>query len=174
MGGSSPAAKYEDLSAGIHLRISGLHTGPDVDAATRNIMLQHLMGLMQDATDFPWEGVRNAHGIILAQIEMGGCNGRHTQNNGAEAHICQRASAASPQSSHNSSKRQAGTRHSHTEGPVFCLPYQDGACVYQGDHDTSRGSVRHICAYCLKATGHAYPHPEKKCRRKAGKQENED
>ena len=36
-----------------------------------------------------------------------------------------------------------------TKGPLFCLSFQNDKCPFNGDHNTTRGRVRHICAYCL-------------------------
>lgn len=173
-GSNRNAARYEDLNVqeftfGYLSCMRAASTTED----TRSIMLQHLQGLMQDATDYPWEGVRNAHGIILAQMEMGRLEWENREKIlELRRTYAQRADVPAT----TGSKRQPPTRPSYTEGPVFCLAFQDGQCSHTGDHDTSRGNVKHICAYCLKATGHAYPHPEKKCRRKTGNrpEKNED
>ena len=41
----------------------------DVSHHTQLAMLKHLRELMHDATMFPWEGVRNYHGIVLRLME---------------------------------------------------------------------------------------------------------
>ena len=58
-----------------------------------------------------------------------------------------------------------------TKGPLFCLSFQNDKCPFNGDHNTTRGRVRHICAYCLRIQGVAFKHSETTCRCKAEKNE---
>ena len=58
------------------------------------------------------------------------------------------------------------TRTVGTRG-VACQPFQTGGCpVQSSDHMSDKGAVKHICAYCMRAVGKEFPHPEKSCRRK--------
>ena len=57
---------------------------------------------------------------------------------------------------------------------LFCLNYQDGSCAYNADHNSARGSLKHMCAFCYKITGHAYPHREIDCKRKSRQQSKND
>ena len=42
----------------------------ETSPGTAHSMLIHLQEMMQDASDFPWENVRNYHGIVLGQMEQ--------------------------------------------------------------------------------------------------------
>jgi hypothetical protein len=57
-----------------------------------------------------------------------------------------------------------------SKGPDrYCAPFQANSCKSSGDHDTPRGWVRHICAYCQRQPGLNYPsynHGEFSCNRK--------
>ena len=58
-----------------------------------------------------------------------------------------------------------------TKRPLSCLSFQNDKCPFNGDHNTTCGRVRHICAYCLRVQGAAFKHSEAACRRKAEKNE---
>ena len=150
-------ARYDELS--VPEFVAGymkIVTDNVADVHTTTLMLNHLHDLMSDVTEHSWDNVRNCHAIILQQMEQGRITWederrlrelRHTY-----AHA--RARGSGEQSKQN------------LRGPVFCYKFQDGECPYDHDHTTSRGFVRHICAYCLKHTGFAYKHPWSACQRK--------
>ena len=48
----------------------GHTTKPNLPSATQAAMLSHLRELMHDASAYPWEGVRNYHGILLGMMEQ--------------------------------------------------------------------------------------------------------
>ena len=48
----------------------GHATKPNLPSATQAAMLSHLRELMHDASAYPWEGVRNYHGILLGMMEQ--------------------------------------------------------------------------------------------------------
>jgi hypothetical protein len=51
--------------------------------------------------------------------------------------------------------------------PLFCGTFQANACDKATDHDSPRGFVRHICAFCLRITGRPISsHGEADCHRK--------
>jgi hypothetical protein len=163
-------AKYSDLSvqefvAGFLASLEHSKESPAVQAK----MLAHLKELMQDAADFPWASVRNFHAVLLHQFEMGRItwhdDGRIQQLRRTYAQTSRGPQAAETSKSAETSK--TGPPKGQTKGPAFCLSFQRGACQHTTDHDTTRGKVRHVCAYCLKLTGNAFPHAECDCNRKA-------
>jgi len=157
-------AKYQDLSvqefvAGYLASLEVSQESPEV----RDKMLAHLKELMQDAADFPWANVRNFHAVLLHQFEMGRMSwrddGRIQQLRRTYAQMFR-----GPQAAETS---KTGHPKGQTKGPAFCLSYQRGACKYTTDHETTRGKVRHVCAYCFTVTGNTFPHAESDCNRKA-------
>lgn len=144
-------AQYEELSIAEFTFGYLAVVSREKSAKIRDIMLQHLQELMQDAVDFPWESVRNFHAIFLHQQEMD----RITWNSRSEIAKLRQIYVMRPL------KPATGAT-----GPRFCLPFQAGKCTQAGDHQTQRGQVKHICAYCLKSQNGQFPHPEKDCKRK--------
>ena len=131
-------------------------------------MLEHLGDLMQDAMDYPWHNVRNFHGIVLNHMETARLDwGDDSEIQKLRSVYSQRGSIADLNSSRKTATGNTGN------GPVFCLPYQKGACSEAEEHKSAQGKVKHICAYCLKQTGQGLQHPEKDCRRKKEGAKNE-
>ncbi len=161
-GSDMEPAKYGDLT--VQEFVNGFLASRkycDETLATRERMLEHLQEMMQDAADYPWANVRNYHGIVLHQFEMG----RLTWADRGRIQQLRRMYAQTTRGSHLDGASGTATI-GQTTGPLFCLSYQRGGCRYNSDHDTSRGNVRHICAFCFKQTGNAYGHGEMDCKRK--------
>lgn len=159
-------AKYEDLSVQEFVcgYLASILRGKESES-TRKHMLTHLHELMLDATDFPWPNVRNYHAVLLNQFEMDRVTWEDTDKIQQLRHTyAHRVHVAKPVSSRSKSDIK------------YCAAYQTGTCEEPGDHQTSKGLLKHICAHCLRVTGIGYGHPEEKCRRKrsAGKNDPAD
>jgi hypothetical protein len=127
-------------------------------------MLQHLADLMGDSLEYGWESARNSHGIVLQKMEVGKLSWKSPD---AVARTrCKysrlRPAAVTPRTA-------KGGKQDAIKGPLFCVPFQNGQCDHTGDHSSSRGYVKHICAFCCQQ-GFAYRHEESRCRKKAGEQ----
>ena len=77
--------------------------------------------------------------------------------------------SAPPQSQDRENRVVKYKSESNTPGPLYCWEYQDGRCRSNADHDTTRGFVRHVCAFCIRATGALFRHPESECNKKRSK-----
>ena len=126
------------------------------DVHTTTLMLNHLHDLMSDVTEHSWDNVRNCHAIILQQMEQGRITWEDERRLRELRHTYAHARA----------RGSGEPSMQNLRAPVFCNKFQDGECPYDHDHNTSRGFVPHICAYCLKHTGFAYKHPWIACQRK--------
>lgn len=158
-GADRKPAQYDDLSmAEFVFGYLAIVQEGEHPSTVKRAMLLHLQGLMQDAAEYTFEGARNCHAIILQQLEQG----RFTWTNTDKLLELRRTYA---QRQTSDSAHQA-TR-TGKDRPLFCLKFQEGTCTYTGEHQTNRGLVKHVCAYCLKQTGSSYNHPENLCRRKA-------
>ena len=63
-------AKYEDLSIAEFVFGYLAIANNENNKQTKRTMMDHLEELMEDATQYPWENVRNYHSIVLHHIEM--------------------------------------------------------------------------------------------------------
>lgn len=160
-GADRKPAQYDDLTlAEFVFGYLAIVQEGKLSPVTKHAMLQHLQGLMMDAAEYSFEGARNCHAIVLQQLEQGRVTWDDT-----ERLLELRRTYAQRQPSNDQSGKSSG--RDNGRGPLFCLKYQDGRCSHTGEHQTTRGLVKHICAFCLRQTGSAYNHPEQQCKRKA-------
>ena len=111
-------------------------------------MVSYLSDVMEDATDFSWQGAKAAHAVLLCEMERGS----FTWENGERIDRIRRAHAQK----HVPSRQPWG--RSDTKKPWFCKNFQTNTCLFQKDHESNGRLQRHICAYCLmqgKQLGHA-------------------
>ena len=164
-GQARKAARYDTLSIPEFVfGYLGHATKHDLPPTTQAAMLAHLRELMHDASIYPWEGVRNYHGILLGMMEQ-------NELTWADRPLIQELRlqyARQPSSAHTPHYAQAQT----TRHPP-CASYQSGACPCDEDHASEHGAwVSHICAWCHRVRNRACQHPESACyskRRRASK-----
>ena len=136
----------------------------------------HFKDLMEDATLYKWEVVRNYHGVILTMIETGGLSHPPSTDEAAKIHDLRRQHIWNRPNGSIPRQRQGHA----TQGPApprmlattmtpaatqvtnVCQAFQQRTCQHYESHD----GMEHICAYCHKTTTRALPHPEAVCRRK--------
>ena len=135
--------------------IWGTQQNPTCPRRPRLQLLSHLRELMHKASAYPWEGVRNYHGIWLGMMEQ-------NELTWADRPLIQElrlqyARQSSP--AHTATRAQAqNARHSP------CSAYQSRTCSHNGDHGSDHGSqVSHICAWCFRVRHKACQHPESGC-----------
>ena len=152
-GPSRKAAEYDSLStAEFVFGYLGNALKPSTSSGDRWAMLRHLRDLMHDATMYPWEGVRNFHGIVLRLME-------HDEATWADKALIQElraqyARTPAPTSSHGG--------HSAQSRP--CPEFQRGACSHAEDHESPHGGwLPHVCGWCLRVRRKYYKHAEKDC-----------
>ena len=170
-------AKFDELSLQefmfgcLNIILDGVD---ESDFVQQRAMLALLRDICSDAMEFSWENARNCYAIILQQMEQGRLTWSDTESlqqlRRTYAHKSAPASSHAFSKSSNSVSPAKGTC---TSGPLYCYKFQEGTCSFSADHSTTRGSVRHICAYCLKAVGAAYNHGEHECQRKVKHPKND-
>ena len=124
------------------------------DEKTRFQMVRYMSELMEDATDFTWQGAKAAHAVLLCEFERGTVSWRDTNR-------IERIRRAHAQKHHNTSTKY-GLKAEFAKKPWFCRFYQNGTCQYQKDHEYNGKLQKHICAFCL-SQGKTLGHPEKDC-----------
>lgn len=152
------AAKYDELgiSEFVHGYMCIVLDG-EQESEVQGQMLQHLRDIMMDAGEFSWPAARNFHAIALQAMERG----RLTWEDQGKIQDLRRTYAQKPLA-------QPATDHPNAdqgEPVLVCFGYQDGTCRQQGKaHSSPKGTLRHMCAFCWRATGKMWPHPERECR----------
>ena len=123
------------------------------DERTRFQMIQYMSELMEDATDFSWQGAKAAHAVLLCEFERGSITWGDTNR-------IERVRRAHAQKHQGTNKNWS--KSDQSKKPWFCRFFQNGTCQYQKDHEYNGKLQRHVCAYCL-SQGKTMGHAEKDC-----------
>jgi hypothetical protein len=155
--------KLDEFTAGF---LSVLQASKDPQEV-KNIQLLHLQKLMTDTQTYPWEVVRNFHGILLQQMEQR----RLTWSDSAkiqELRAVYLVQAVTEKKSERQEKGGQTSGNNATKSLRYCYGFQNGSCsIAYTPHDTDKsGKVHHICAYCYRYEHAVYYHAENMCRRK--------
>ena len=121
----------------------------------RQIMWDILKGMMEDATEYPWQNVRDFYWVVGSHVE----NARLDWTDTAQI---QKLRAKHAQKHEITVKKQAA-QEGQSEKLRYCGLYQKGTCPEKADH----AGQKHMCAYCFRAKRMQCQHPESECRRKA-------
>ena len=123
------------------------------DEVIREKMVTYMGDLMEDATDFAWQGAKAAHAVLLCEIERGVVSWQDTNR-------IERIRRAHAQK-HVGNWQKSGTK-AFEKRPWFCKQFQNGTCQFTKDHETGGRFHKHICAFCL-LQGKQLGHSEKDC-----------
>ena len=120
----------------------------------RDTMVSYLGDLMEDATDFTWQGAKAAHAVLMCEMERGSVKWEDTDriDRIRRAHAQKHAPA------------RGGWAKLSDPGkkPWFCKNFQSGNCTHSRDHEFNGKLQKHICAFCLMG-GKQLGHAEKDC-----------
>ena len=157
-GNTRERVSYDDLD--IYQWVAG-YAGickDESDVDLKNIMLEHLIALMEDAHDFSWIGSKAAHAVILTKMED--CKLEWDDSLKLER-IRRQNQRAEPARGH-AGPPSGKSKHMHS-GKKICQYYQRKAChAKTAEHFAKGVCYRHICASCF-AFGHELEHPARDC-----------
>ena len=116
----------------------------------RDTMVSYLGDLMEDATDFTWQGANAAHAVLMCEMERVSLQWEDTDR------IDRIRRAHAPK--HVPGKGGWAKPSDPGRKPWFCKNFQSGNCIHTRDHEFNGKLQKHICAFCLmgeKQLGHA-------------------
>ena len=125
------------------------------DDNNKERMLSYMSDLMEDVSDFGWQGAKAAHAVLCCEMERGTVKW-------SDSNRIDRIRRAHAQRHRNDNTKNWGKNSDTTRRPWFCKPFQTGNCTYDKDHDVNGRQNRHICAHCA-SQGRILTHPEKDC-----------
>ena len=125
------------------------------DDKNKERMLSYMSDLMEDVSDFGWQGAKAAHAVLCCEMERGTVKW-------SDSNRIDRIRRAHAQRHRNDNTKHWGKNSDTTKRPWFCKPFQTGNCTYDKDHDVNGRQNRHICAHCA-SQGRILTHPEKDC-----------
>ena len=137
----------------------------------REHMLDYLVSLMDDATDFHWGAAKASHAVLLCRMEQGEIQNYsqidkidRIRRANAQKHV-QPATFKNVQNDKNSFTKITKS--------MPCLYYNQNSCTHQKTHDTKDVSYKHVCSSCFATSGKTFAHPESECRNKNRASKNE-
>ena len=131
----------------------------------KQVMISYMSDLMEDATDFSWQGAKAAHAVMLCEMECGVLCWEDSDR-------IDRIRRAHAQKHVVSSRLNWAKTSDVTKKPCFCKSFQSGTCAHNKEHKTNGKLHKHICAFCL-GIGKQLGHPEKDCFHKKSIAKNE-
>ena len=123
------------------------------DHKIREKMIQYMGELMDDATDFSWQGAKAAHAVLLCEFERNGSNWEDT----ARIDRVRRAHAQK----HTTGEKN-WVKNDKLQKPWYCKPFQTRSCVHNKDHEVNGKLQKHLCSFCL-SQGRYLGHAKKDC-----------
>ena len=123
----------------------------------KDIMISYMADLMEDATDFSWQGAKAAHAVLLCDMERGALQWDHTDRIDRICRVHAQKHMGVGHSKNHWQKSEQGGRK-----PWFCKLFQSGTCIHKHDHKTNGRLHKHICAHCFSIGKHLN-HAEKDC-----------
>ena len=133
----------------------------------RDFMLDYLIKLLEDATDFSWASAKASYAVLLCRMEQGEIK------SWAETEKIDRVRRAHAQrhvaTTHSTSRNIEKT---HGNGKtVPCVYFNKGSCLQKQSHETRRIFYKHVCSYCWQKEAKAFPHTQTECKKMASKNE---
>ena len=129
----------------------------ETNVKRKNLMIEYMCDLMEDAQDFSWASAKASHAVLLCRMEEGRLEWEQT----AKIDRIRRANA----------QKMTGNGVQYNQNPkdkgMPCRYYQSGSCSHSRDHTTGGRRYRHVCVNCMG------PHPSKDCKNQKGKSKNE-
>ena len=141
----------------------------DSDPKNKEFMLDYVINLLDDATDFSWASAKACHAVLLCRMEQGEIQS-WSQTDKIDR-IC-RAHAQRHIIGQNSNKSQdKGTSGTGTATP--CIYFNKGMCMHKQTHETKGVLYKHICSSCWSKEGKSFPHSQSECRKLQNLTKNE-
>ena len=139
------------------------------DMVIKEHMLDYVINLLDDATDFSWASAMASHAVLLCHMEQGEIAGwqetekiDRVRRAHAQRHVVGQGNVQKPQD-----KGSNG-------GRVFPrLYFNKGACLQKQTHENKGVTYRHICSHCWNKEGKLFSHPQVECRKFQGNVKND-
>ena len=132
----------------------------DSNTKIREHILDYVIDLLDDATDFSWASAKASHAVLLCRMEQGEITSWLQRE---KIDRVRRAHAQRHNTGQNAVHRSQ-ERHSAAK-VATCVYYNKGMCSQKQTHKTKGVLYKHVCAACWTKDNKAYPHPQTECHR---------
>ena len=139
------------------------------DSKNKEFMLDYVINLLDDATDFFWASAKACHAVLLCRMEQGEVQSWSQTD---KIDRIRRAHAQRHITGQNSSKSQdRGT--SGTGRVTPCIYFNKGMCMQKQTHETKGVLYKHICLSCWSKEGKSFPRSQLECKKLQNLTKNE-
>ena len=136
--------------------------GEESDMAVREHMLDYVIDLLDDATDFSWASAKASHAVSLCRMEQGKIKSWSDTEKIDRVHKAHAQRQTTAQTI-----PQTGQDKSSSGKVTTCVFYNKGSCAHKQTHETIGVLYKHVCISCWAKDGKSYPHPQTECRKNA-------
>ena len=126
------------------------------DLSLREHMLDYIIALLEDASDFSWAAAKASHAVLLCHMEQG------EVSNFSQVEKNDRIRQANAQKHNQGEQNAIGTsnvvkksRAKNTRS-MPCNFYNQHNCTHDKTHETQRVVYRHICPACFANGGRSF------------------
>ena len=154
---------YDQLSVTQWMAGFGRTVLEESDVEMKNAMIDYMVALMDDATDFSWSTAKASHAVLLCRMEQGEVRDYkdHSKIERIRRANAQKHVVSQPTQFQSHSKKMAKTK------TMPCMYYNQGTCMHTKTHETRGVTYRHICATCFSNLSKAFPHTQVECKNKS-------
>ena len=135
----------------------------EVNLKNLEFMLDYMINLLEDATDFSWAAAKASHAVLLCRMEQGEVKDWtdvEKIDRIRQAHAQRHVSAGMGSNLKGQDRSQSGPAKF-----TPCIYYNKHACSQNRTHETKGVLYRHICSASWAADNKAYGHSQVDCRR---------
>ena len=111
--------------------------------AIRGCMLDYVINLLDDVTDFSWASAKASHAVPLCHMEQGEITG-WTDTEKIDGFRCAHTQRHSVVQNTGQRAQDRGSN-----GKIFpCVYFNRGVCLQKQTHENKGVTYRHICSHC--------------------------
>jgi hypothetical protein len=143
--------------------------------ATVSLAMIHFMTQWQeDLLTFEFRTVRGYVKSIFLALEQGRVTWRDTEKLAAiharalETGTKLNTAVQTTRQTGQQKSQQTSGSASNSQKKRYCAAFNKGSCNLNTPHMSDKGTVHHICAYCINKKGKAFTHAEVDCHQKSG------
>jgi hypothetical protein len=136
-------------------------------------MLDFLEQWTDDAGNYTWPTVLGYVKLVFLALERGKLSWTDPAKlqdirDRARAKGTTIGQTRTAQAAARQSGQQTPGSASNTQKKRYCAAFNKGACNQNTPHMSDKGTVHHICAYCMNKKGKTFTHAEVDCHQKSG------
>ena len=140
------------------------------DPKNKEFMLDYVINVLDDATDFSWASAKACHAVLLCRMEQGEIQSWYQTD---KIDRIRRAHAQRHITGQGSRNRSQDKSTYGTGRVVLCIYFNKGMCMQKQTYETKGVLYKHICSSCWSKEGKSLSHSQLECRKLQTQTKNE-